>query len=97
MIPLSFYLASVITIGNSIDQNDGESFGPAPLRTVLVLEEFKRKEDPKMDNQYFSLTKEQKLHNLKTALGQKEEKLKRLNFEIEALQKKIQKLETVKN
>lgn len=50
-----------------------------------------------MDNQYYSLTKEQKLHNLKTALAQKEEKLKRLNFEIEALQKKIQKLEEVKN
>lgn len=50
-----------------------------------------------MDSTYFTLTKDQKVHNLNLALAQKEEKVKRLNSEIEALKKKIQKLETVKN
>lgn len=41
----------------------------------------------------YSLTREQKLENLKEILGQKAEKVKNLNKEIEAIQAKIKKLE----
>jgi uncharacterized protein YlxW (UPF0749 family) len=45
----------------------------------------------------FSLTKEQKISNLKVALEQKEEKAKKLQTEIEAIKKKISKLSETKN
>jgi uncharacterized protein YlxW (UPF0749 family) len=45
----------------------------------------------------FSLTKEQKISNLKVALEQKEEKANKLQTEIEAIKKKISKLSETKN
>lgn len=44
------------------------------------------------ENQMYSLTKEQKIENLKEALALKEKKVQNLNSEIEGIKKKLEKL-----